>query len=357
MTFTKTVIRKGKPYEETHFTATMAPSGVIQIQGTVNINGAYGVLKKLVKDLNDKDFIFTGPFKNIVVKPVTKKAPTILPDVHPAPKVTRRGTTCPLGRRPVPYGYEGVCTEAGCYIKPNPQGQPCCYAEPKRKEYSRDKVLDAYLKAGIHVPQSVRTMFGIVTNDTNVEVSKKKPTIVIDGNKIDSRQCLRYTKVALVDIAERLKLVLPTKVTKPILCALIKKTIGNAPIREAAATRIQLAARRMLVRKRLQKQKVNAARKIVGRAISKWALKRRVVVAPPVVKAKTVVIRPGARRPPVPKKVNNSRTKAAVSMQKIFRKYRAKKVAAATKIQAAARGHAVRERNLNYEYFMRGPLK
>jgi hypothetical protein len=74
-------------------------------------------------------------------------------------------------------------------------------------------------------PWSVDTLwsrFAEHRKNKAVEVATKVPELKIVGDKIDSRQCLRYTKVALVDIARRLRLKLPLKVTKPILCDLIK---------------------------------------------------------------------------------------------------------------------------------------
>jgi hypothetical protein len=47
------------------------------------------------------------------------------------------------------------------------------------------------------------------------------------GFKIGSRQCMRFTKVSLVDMALRLGIALPSKLTKPILCDLIAKHVQN----------------------------------------------------------------------------------------------------------------------------------
>lgn len=63
-----------------------------------------------------------------------------------------------------------------------------------------------------------------VNRPVNVANTGAGLKIRIQNNKINSRQCLRYTKVALVDIATRLKIALPSKLTKPILCDLIKKS-------------------------------------------------------------------------------------------------------------------------------------
>jgi len=216
---------------EEKFSIIISGSGVIQIQGTSDVRTAFRVIKEFFEALKDNDFMIvpkSGAQNSVLVKPKNTKAARRF-DNLPAPNVTRRGTTCPVGRRPNPYSYSGTCTKAGCYIKPNPQGQPCCYTVPSSLEYSRNKVAGAYNKAGVRVPNAVRTLFGIGLNTNNkpVNVSHKSPNVRVyinnkSGFKIDSRQCLRYTKVALVDMARRLHIALPAKLTKPILCNLIK---------------------------------------------------------------------------------------------------------------------------------------
>ena len=213
------------------FSIIISGSGVIQIQGTSDVKAVFRIIKEFFEALKDNDFMIVpdnGAQNSVLVKPKNTKAARRF-DNMPAPNITRRGTTCPVGRRPNPYSYSGVCSKAGCYIKPNPQGQPCCYTVPKSIEYSRNKVANSYNKAGVRVPNAVRTLFGIGfnTNNNPVNVSNKSPnvrTYVNDksGFKINSRQCLRYTKVALVDMARRLHIALPAKLTKPILCDLIK---------------------------------------------------------------------------------------------------------------------------------------
>jgi hypothetical protein len=64
---------------------------------------------------------------------------------------------------------------------------------------------------------------------------------------INSRQCTRYSKVALVAIAHRLKLELPKKVTKESLCALIKngapRAQNNAKLVSGANANFKLQGR------------------------------------------------------------------------------------------------------------------
>ena len=214
------------------FAIIIADTGVVQIQGTAYVKDAYKILVKFFEALKNNDLMKIRGVQNTnLVKPKQTKAAKRF-DNLPAPNITRRGTTCPLARRPTPYSYTGTCTQTACYIKPNPQGQPCCYSNPKSVEYSRNKVANAYKKAGVKVPQAVRTLFGIglTTNNRPNNVANKSVRLNVRAYvnnksvfKIDTRQCLRYTKVALVDMATRLKVVLPSKLTKPILCDLIKK--------------------------------------------------------------------------------------------------------------------------------------
>lgn len=213
------------------FSIIISGSGVIQIQGTTKIQETYTFLKKFFEALKNNDFMITSSAQNSTLrKPKGTKVSKRF-DNLPAPNITRRGTTCPISRRPNPYSYIGKCTQTKCYIKPNPQGQPCCYTIPKSLEYSRNKVASAYNKAGVKVPDNVRALFGIGLNTNNrpINVANKNVSPNVrtyvnnkSGFKIDTRQCLRYTKVALVDMARRLKITLPTKLTKPILCNLIK---------------------------------------------------------------------------------------------------------------------------------------
>jgi TATA-box binding protein (TBP) (component of TFIID and TFIIIB) len=220
------------------FSLVVSNSGVIQIQGTTKVEDAYKVAKDFFTALKDNDFLEVSKEQNVKLDAPKKTKIARRKNNMPAPNITRRGTTCPINRRPDPYSYEGVCPHgATCYIKPNPQGQPCCYSKPKDIKYSRNRVENAYLKAGVRIPNSVRQFFGMGTETVNrpVNVANKsaKLNVRIRNNKINSRQCLRYTKVALVDIATRLKIALPSKLTKPILCDLIKKSgpvnKGNSP--------------------------------------------------------------------------------------------------------------------------------
>ena len=222
------------------FSATIANSGIVQIKGTTKVEEAYRLLKQFFNVLKSFDFLEISGNANQntnIGSPKNTKIARRLNNM-PAPNVTRRGTTCPIARRPDPYSYEGKCSIPGCYIKPNPQGQPCCYTIPASIKYSKNKVENSYKKAGVKVPTNVRKLFGIGFNTNNrpVNIANKKAVLNVklhtntkSGFMINSRQCLRYTKVALVDIAHRLKIPLPSKLTKPILCAILKEHKPTEP--------------------------------------------------------------------------------------------------------------------------------
>ena len=155
----------------------------------------------------------------------------------PAPElVKRRGTTCPKPRRPDPLSFQGKCSQGDSYyVKPNPQGQPCCYKKPKTTNFSKKKVAEAYKKANVKVPQGVRNFFGVAAaaaannKKNNVAMTRlTKNTIQtfndpIVGFKIGTRQCSRYSKEALIDIAKRLAIPdITSGLTKTKLCEKIK---------------------------------------------------------------------------------------------------------------------------------------
>lgn len=150
----------------------------------------------------------------------------------PAPEVTRRGTTCPKGHRPEPYSFQGRCPKPEHYVRPNPQGQPCCYKIPRSLKYSANKVRAAYNKAGVKVPTNVRRIFGFGQN-TNTKpnnVTSANLTITVrndpkSGFMIGSRQAKRYTREGLHNIAKRMKIAgVDGKMTKDNLINAIKKS-------------------------------------------------------------------------------------------------------------------------------------
>ena len=166
-----------------------------------------------------------------------------------APNLTRRGTTCPIAKRPTPYSFAGKCPP-GMYCRPNPQQQPCCYTKPKNPRIYRSKVKLAYNTAQARMPNNVANLFGINRNNRNknVNISKNLPNIKIyatkttvykNGNtfevnniRIGSRQCLRYTKEKLLDFLERMghSTARIQNKSKQELCKLIKELAKNTNI-------------------------------------------------------------------------------------------------------------------------------
>lgn len=150
----------------------------------------------------------------------------------PAPEVTRRGTTCPKGHRPEPYSFQGRCPKPDHYVRPNPQGQPCCYKIPRSLKYSGNKVRSAYNKAGVKVPANVRRIFGFGQNTNNKpnNVTSANLTISVrndpkSGFMIGSRQAKRYTREGLHNIAKRMKIAgIDGKMKKENLINVIKKS-------------------------------------------------------------------------------------------------------------------------------------
>jgi len=227
--------------DDEKFTLVISPQGGIIIEGAANIQRVVGITN---------DFLDALKESGLIIKPQRNRSTTVSPkktklvrrlNMQPAPDVTRRGTSCPVNRRPNPYGFQGSCPKPKHYVRPNPQGQPCCYKIPKSTTYIQNKVENRYTRANVKVPENVRRTFGfgqntntkqenVGRNNVNYEIYFNK-SIGRNGSqvglKIGSRQCSRFSKVALVDIAKRKGLQLPKKLTKPILCGLLSKLAVN----------------------------------------------------------------------------------------------------------------------------------
>jgi len=216
------------------FTLVCSANGAVQIEGAYNIKEAFELTTEFIKLLVDMQIVQTSSGKQITKPKLTKTAQRV--NMKPAPNVTRRGTSCPTERCPVPYSFEGHCQYGDYYIKPNPQGQPCCYKKPQSTKYSREKIEAAFRKANVRIPSATRKLFELneVANKQvnvgknisnlrtyyNSSIGKNGKEV---GFKIDTRQCVRYTKVALVDIARRMGIVgVSASMTKPDLCNLIQ---------------------------------------------------------------------------------------------------------------------------------------
>lgn len=212
---------------------SISPSGHFQIMGAKTPTALLGAYR-IALDVVDR-MIGTRALRGAVgrkpVSPRRTKASKTRTN-KPAPEVTRRGTTCPRGHRPEPYSFQGKCPKPDHYVRPNPQGQPCCYKVPKSLNYSADKVKAAYNRAGVKVPSNVRRIFGFGQN-TNARpdnVSRANLTITVrndpkSGFMIGSRQAKRYTREGLHNIAKRMKIAgIDGKMTKDNLISAIRKS-------------------------------------------------------------------------------------------------------------------------------------
>ncbi len=217
-------------------------NGLVQISSITSNN-----LKEIVSDANEfiktlKRRINLGLVKQKQNKKPTSKAQT-RKNLNIAPNVKSRATTCPKDKCPVPNTFEGKCPD-GYYLAPNPQGFPCCYKIPIKTAYKKNKIIAAFGKLGIQIPEHTKKVFNI----RNVNNSNK-PTLVsghvgtyrfivsknrsgADVFKIDSRQCKRYTIQKLVDIAMKLGLIQYAKSRdKDTLCtAILRHAISKGLI-------------------------------------------------------------------------------------------------------------------------------
>lgn len=235
-----------KKNKEEKFGLVISRNGTVVIEGAKNIEQTLQTTRAFFNALKDSGLLEDPPArkKNVsVVHKPSKLARRV--NMKPAPEITRRGTTCPKARRPNPYSFQGACGSLSFYVRPNPQGQPCCYKKPKSINYIKNKLEMRYNRANVKVPNTVRKTFGFGENTNqkannigrtslnnlaisfNKSVGKNKKNPV--GLKIGSRQCSRYSKVALVDIAKRKGLTLPKKITKPILCELLATIANKTP--------------------------------------------------------------------------------------------------------------------------------
>ena len=137
-------------------------TGVVQIQGVTGIPKIFEGYEKL-KQMIAKIYRLGG-VRNIISN---------FRDVVDVKKTKKVKTTCPKPRIPV----NGKCPTEFPVIRKNPQGHDCCYKKGKAKSKTQPK-------SKTHSPQNVRLVL-----DPN------------GGLKIGSRQCMRYSREALANIA------------------------------------------------------------------------------------------------------------------------------------------------------------
>jgi hypothetical protein len=143
--------------------------------------------------------------------------------------VTRKGTTCPKGRCPDPYSYEGKC-KAGYFVRPNPQMFPCCY---QAKRIKADEVRKAYQNAGVEIPASIRRLIGnkspsVAASSASASSASASASPSIRTSydergalKIGTRQCSRYTLEQLKHLATRMRIDTTKLKTKVAICQAI----------------------------------------------------------------------------------------------------------------------------------------
>ena len=218
-------------------------NGVVQVffKGDLSKDKLDKTFKRVKKLTSDLSTYFGGVSKVVAVKSKAAKRAVL----QPGPNVTRRGTACPKDRRPDPYSFGGKCPK-GFHLRPNPQGQPCCYKNPKNTSQYRNKIQDIYRAAGVRMPNSVSNLFGISRNSPNKRINVTNNTVrepitmtkarvrqsngtmkTINTIKIGSRQCVRYPKAKIIDVLMRIGYAAPSleKKSKEDLCDIIAKVV------------------------------------------------------------------------------------------------------------------------------------
>lgn len=192
------------------------PSMRIYSRGTIQVSGIKtqrqfetlgDKVQGLISLLINRGAVHTGIVRERI--PVRTR-PQARQNNQIAPDVATRSTTCPKDRRPDPYSFAGAAPP-GYYVGVNPQGQPCCYKIPQRKEYLRNKIKNRFAALGLKVPNSTREIFNIQVNNAN------KPANVSGhinenlkffnsntGFKIGTRQATRYSLTRLLNISRRI---------------------------------------------------------------------------------------------------------------------------------------------------------
>jgi hypothetical protein len=149
-------------YQNNGIKYVFSRTGVVQIQGVTGIPKIFEGYEKL-KQMIAKIYRLGG-VRNIISN---------FRDVVDVKKIKKVKTTCPKPRIPV----NGKCPTEFPVIRKNPQGYDCCYKKGKAKSKTPPK-------SKTPSPQNVRLVL-----DPN------------GGLKIGSRQCMRYSREALANIA------------------------------------------------------------------------------------------------------------------------------------------------------------
>ena len=149
-------------YQNNGIKYVFSRTGVVQIQGVTSIPKlfeGYEKLKQMIAKIYRQ-----GGVRNIISN---------FRDVVDVKKTKKAKTTCPKPRIPV----NGKCPTEFPVLRKNPQGHDCCYKKGKAKSKTPPR-------SKTPSPQNVRLVL-----DPN------------GGLKIGSRQCMRYSREALSNIA------------------------------------------------------------------------------------------------------------------------------------------------------------
>ncbi len=188
---------------------------IVHILGASDIQRCYEYAQQYLRS-----FVLSSPARMRFLPGAAPAQPSnrALATNSPPKEKGRKGTTCPKDRCPNPYSFNGKCKE-GYYVRPNPQGFPCCYLAKRLK---KDEVRRAYANAGVNIPNSLKNVIG------NVASSPNSPSIRTSYDargalKIGTRQCSRYTYQELVVLAKRLRIDTSNLKTKQAVCDAIQQ--------------------------------------------------------------------------------------------------------------------------------------
>lgn len=113
----------------------------------------------------------------------------------------------------------------GTYLRPGPGGLLKAYKIPKNLEKGKKTVIEAYTKAGMNIPNTVKTLFGIQRASP---VTRTVTGTVNNAGvfRIDELECSRYSVDDLQKIAKGLDIAYHGITSKKVLCGLIQKAIA-----------------------------------------------------------------------------------------------------------------------------------
>ena len=97
----------------------------------------------------------------------------------------------------------------------------------------KQRIINSYKAAGIQIPKNVKNLFKIESNNSNLPTNAKRAKINVSThmkkNKImiGTRECMRYSRKELQDMARRLSIMGTDKMKKEQLCKAIREKSTN----------------------------------------------------------------------------------------------------------------------------------